>query len=415
MRVRTLVTAAVICTAIGAAVVAGGAANAAPTVLVVGRARSCAGTYPTISAAVSAAVAGDTIKVCAGTYDETVDVTTPDLTFVGAQAGKKGSATRAGKLSEESVVSDVNGDFVLSADADDTSISGFALEGAGSPTLDHDGIEAFAGSSGLSVTDDVIVGDGNGINLQNPEADNPATISYNYIWDNNAEGGLGVNGSTGTGVFISNGAADDTSITHNVFGDDSQTAINFAGGASPSEGLVVADNTSLDDSTFVVAVNSTNATIQDNRITVVGPVPGGNGTGILDFGGNTDLRILKNVMSSDSDDSAAIALSAYDGAASVGTTVTGNTVSGWDDGVSAAAGYTTVLVSGNRISGNGAVGISFDTDTGGNVISQNRISADSGPSVDCSDLSTGSLTSGTRNTWLRNVGSDHDSTPTGIC
>jgi parallel beta-helix repeat protein len=415
MRFRTTAVAAVLCTGIVAAIVAGGAANAAPTVLVVGHARACAGTYATISSAVTAAVAGDTIEVCAGTYDETVNVDTPDLTFVGAQAGNKGTAARAADLARESVVSDVNGDFVLGAGADHTTISGFALEGAGSPTVDHDGIEAFAGSSGLDVSDDVIVGNGNGINLQNPETDNPATISHNYIWDNNAEGDLGANDSTGTGVFISNGPADDTSINHNVFGDDSQTAINFAGGASPSQGLVVAGNTSLDDSTFVVAVNSVNATIQDNRITVDGTVPGGNGTGILDFGGNTGLRILKNTMSSDSDISAAIALSAYDGSASVGTTVTANTVSGWDDGVSAAAGYTTALISSNRISHNGAFGISIDADTGGNVLSQNRVSSDSGVAVDCSDLSTGSLTAGTANTWLRNVGADHDSTPRGIC
>jgi hypothetical protein len=415
MRLRMLVGAAVLCGGIGAAVVVGGAASASPTVLVVGTSPSCSGTYPTITAAVAAAVSGDTIKVCAGTYHETVDVDTPDLTFVGAEAGKKGSAARAARLSEESVVSDVNGDFVLGAGADDTTITGFALEGAGSPTVDQDGIEAFAGSSGLHATDDLLVGNGNGIDLQNPEADNPATISYDYIWDNNSEGDLGVNGYTGTGVFVSNGPADDTSITHDVFGDDSQTAINFAGGASPSEGLVVAGDTSLDDSTFVVAVNSVDATIEDNRVIVDGPVPGGDGTGILDFGGNTGLRILKNVLSSDSDDSAAIALSAYDGAASIGTTVAGNTVSGWDDGVSVASGYTTALVSGNRISHDGAFGIAVDAHTSGNVMSQNRVSSDSGTSVDCSDLSTGFLTAGTGNTWLRNVGSDHDPAPPGIC
>jgi hypothetical protein len=36
-------------------------------------------------------------------------------------------------------------------------------------------------------------------------------------------------------------------------------------------------------------------------------------------------------------------------------------------------------------------------------------------SVDCSDQSTGSLTAGTANTWLANVGADANSTPTGIC
>lgn len=40
-------------------------------------------TYTTIGAAVTAAVAGDTIHVCPGTYNEIVEVTKPDLTLEG--------------------------------------------------------------------------------------------------------------------------------------------------------------------------------------------------------------------------------------------------------------------------------------------------------------------------------------------
>ena len=43
--------------------------------------------YNTISAAVAAASTGDTIQVCAGTYPETVQVSTPGLIFEGHQAG----------------------------------------------------------------------------------------------------------------------------------------------------------------------------------------------------------------------------------------------------------------------------------------------------------------------------------------
>jgi hypothetical protein len=392
-------------------------ASPAPTVLIVGGSRTCTGTYPTISAANAAAVAGDTIKVCAGTYDETVTVTTPDLTFVGARAGKKATARVAGATNNESIIDNVNGDFVLTSSADDTTINGFTIEGAGSPAINQDGVSAFAGSSGLTLTDNVIVDNGNGVNLQNPNAADPATISRNYIVNNNDEGNVGNNGQTGTGVFISNGPADNTTITKNIFGQDSQTAINFAGtSGTPSSGLVVSSNSSINDSTFVVATNSTNALIENNKVTVnTSAVPGGNGTAILDFGSNNGLRIIKNTMSSTVDVSSAISLAAYTGTASGDTTVIDNTVKGWNYGVHVASGYNSAFVSSSKISGNGIDGIDVTSGTSGNVLSRNRVSGDAAPAADCADGSTGNLTAGTANTWTKDVGSDGNSTPAGIC
>ncbi len=416
MKIYRLTVVALLALGIATVLIPAAEAGASPSVLIVGSAKNCVGTYTTISAAVLAALPGDTIKVCPGTYDETVNVNSPDLTFDGAKAGKTGSAGRARALTRESVVSDVNGDFILGSAADNTIIDGFALTGAGSPTVNHDGIEAFAGSSGLIVADNVIVGNGNGMNLQNPDATEPAIIAKNYIFNNNSEGDPGSNGQTGTGVFISNGPADNTSISKNTFGEDSQTAINFAGATgNPSVGLVVASNKSLNDATFVVAINSVNAAIENNKITVNGSVPGGNGTGILDFGGNAGLHITKNKMVSNSTVSSAISLQTYAGSASTDSTVTNNKVSGWDNGVKVASSYTTALVSGNQLTSNAAFGIYVGSGTNSNVVSQNRISSDNGSSIDCTDLSTGHLTAGTGNTWLKNVGNDHNSTPVGIC
>jgi hypothetical protein len=401
----------------GIAAVPAAGADPAPTVLIVGSSRTCTGTYSTISAANAAAVAGDTIKVCAGTYDETVTVTTPDLTFVGAQAGKKATAKVAAATKNESIVDNVNGDFVLSSSADDTTINGFTIEGAGSSTINQDGVSAFAGSSGLTLIDNVIVDNGNGINLQNPNAAEPATISHNYINNNNDEGDVGNNGQTGTGLFISNGPADNTTISKNIFGEDSQTAINFAGASgTPSTGLVVSNNSSINDSTFVVAINSTNALIENNKVTVnTSAVPGGNGTGILDFGSNSGLRIIKNTMSSTVDVSSAISLAAFTGTASGDTTVISNTIKGWNYGVHVASGYDSAFVSGSKISGNGVDGIDVTAGTSGNVLSRNKVSGDATPAMDCADGSTGNLTAGTANTWTKDVGGDGNSSPAGIC
>jgi hypothetical protein len=343
-------------------------------------------------------------------------VNIPDLTFIGAKAGKKGTEKRAAAPGSESTISDVNGDFVLGSAADNTVINGFTLTGAGSPSVNADAVEAFAGSSGLDLIDNVIIGNGNGVNMQNPDGTEPATISKNYIWNNNAEGDLGVNGETGTGVFISNGPANNTGITNNTFGEDSQTAINFAGAAGdPSVGLVVDGNNSTNDSTFVVAINSTNTAIEKNKIIVNGTVPGGAGTGILDFGANTGLHIASNTMSSNSDSSAAIGLTSYAGSASSDTTITGNRITGWNYGIYVGSGYDTALVSSNHLSTNGAIGIDVQSGTSSNVISQNKIAGDSGSATDCTDQSTGDLTAGTGNTWFKNAGSDHNSTPSGIC
>jgi parallel beta-helix repeat protein len=420
MFAKRLVSIAVSCAALTggtlAMTLAAPSAGAAPTELIVGHSSGCTGTYATISDANAAALAGDTIKVCAGRYDETVNVTTPDLTFLGAQVGKPGTDL-LGSKSPQSVVGAVNGGFLLSSTANDTKIDGFSITGAGSATVNADGIEAFAGSSGLDAADNFIYKNGNGINVQNPTASMPATISGNFIADNTREGNVDSNPQTGTGVFISNGPADNTSISDNTFSGDSQTAINFAGEAgTPSTGLVVDGNHSINDSTFVVAVNSTDALIQDNIITVkTNHVVGGNGTGILDFGDNTGLRIYHNSLTSVSSVNAAIQLSTYAGSPSTGTTVSDNTVSGWGYGVYVSTDYVSTDVTDNTVSGNGTTGIYLESGTSGNVITHNTLSKDAGAADDCTDASVGSGTAGTANSWLHNVGKDHNSSPAAIC
>jgi parallel beta-helix repeat protein len=391
-------------------------ASASPTELIVGHASGCTGTYSTISAANAAAVSGDTIKVCAGTYRETVNVTTPDLTFLGAQAGKAGTDLLSSK-SPQSVVHDVNGGFILSSTADHTKIDGFTITGAGSPTVNADGIQSFTGSSGLDAIDNFIYKNGNGINMQNPVGSMHATIAHNFIADNTSEGNVDSNGQTGTGVFISNGPADNTTISDNTFSDDSQTAINFAGETgTPSTGLLIDGNRSINDSTFVVATNSTNAVVEDNTVTVnTDSVVGGNGTGILDFGGNTGLLIYHNVLRTVSSANAAIELSTYAGSASTDTTVSDNTVSGWGYGIYVSTDYAAADITGNTVSHNGTTGLYLETGTSGNEVTHNTVSKDTGAADDCTDASTGSGTAGTANTWTTDVGKDANSSPAAIC
>src|SRR4051795_556319 len=70
-------------------------------------------TFTSINAASAAALSGDTVRVCAGAYHETVNVSKP-LTFQGAQAGKDARHDRD-KDAKESIVDGKEGGFILSA------------------------------------------------------------------------------------------------------------------------------------------------------------------------------------------------------------------------------------------------------------------------------------------------------------
>ncbi len=361
--------------------------------------------YTTINAAVAAASAGDTIQVCAGIYPETVTVD-KQLTFTGAKSGVDARSSRGG-LATELVVDSINGGFLINGDVNGVRIDGFTITGAGSDSVGADGIEAFAGSSGITVVNNIVRDNLEGINFQNPDASQPALIQHNYFLNND-------NGSTaegGTGVFISNGPANSTSITQNRFSGHRETAVNFAGSSNHSVGLVVNDNQSSNDSTFVVATNSDNALVDGNKITFSGST---NGTAILDFGGNNNLRIVNNTVKGGSGSgTSGIKLADFSGAPSVGTTVSGNKVSGRYWGIRVSAAYTSALINGNNVANSSQVGILVQAGSG-NDITHNKVSGSSGTFA-CEDDTSGPLTAGTANTWTHDSGGAEPSSPQGIC
>jgi len=384
-----------------------------------GTSGSCTGQYSTISQAVAAAASGDTIDVCPGTYAETVDVSIADLTFDGAQTGDN-PVTTSPPSADQSVVASEDGGFVLSSAADDTAINGFTIEDAGISGSNDDGIEAFQGSTGLTVEDNIIQGNNNGMNMQNPDGSSPAYIEDNVFASNDQGGNYLTNPGTGTGVFISNGPADNTLISANSFSFDSQTAINFAGSSSNySTGLVVSDNKSTNDSTFLVATNSTNALVDGNIITSSVSAPGGFGDAILDFGSNTGLRISNNTITatgaSSTNQQAGVRISTYSGTPSDSTTVSSNKVKGYYFGVYVESGYTSTYITSNKIKKSVEAGIYLGSGTSGNVITHNKVAGSPSPAVDCQDQSTGNLSDGTANTWSSDIGKNGNSSPAGIC
>jgi hypothetical protein len=382
-------------------------AASAATTRIVGNPATCPGaTYPTINAAVAVAAPGDTIKVCAGTYTENVVVTKP-LTFLGAQAGK--DARFRNNPSQESIVNNGAGDFTLSGTANDVKIDGFTLSGAGAPPALSwaYGIAAFQGSSGLVVVNNVLQGNSEGMNYQNPDSTKPSRVQYN-AFKNNTAGSPTFAGERGTGVFISNGPANNSSIVDNYFTGHTETAINFAGSPVRSVGLVVKRNVSVDDSTFVVAINSDGAVVAQNAV-YVSP-SAANGTGILDFGANNNLSIDSNLIyGGAASGTSGVRIADFVGSPSTNTTVTNNRIANRYNGVRLTAGTSTIT--GNGISGSKNDGILAQS--GGNQLLRNNVS--SSTVHDCEDQTVGTGTAGTANQWIGNVGQSNNSKPPAIC
>ncbi len=407
--IRAAIGAVAVVGAVGAAVLVSGPVRAAASgnTLIVDDNSKCPGaTYTSITQAVSAASPGDTIQVCAGIYPGTVHVD-KSLTFEGAQSGVDARSGRK-NLKKESVVAGVDGDFVIDSGVSGVVIDGFTLRGAGSDSDTADAIEAFSGGSGFTIENNIIRDNELGINLQNPDSTQPTEIEHNAFINNS----LGSTNEGGTGVFISSGPADATTIENNSFTGDRETAVNTAGDSSnPSTGLVIADNTSVDDATFLVATNTVNALVDGNSITVDSNAAD-NGSGILDFGSNQSLRISDNTLKGGAaNGTSGIRLANDTGTVSTGTTVVDNTVSGRYNGIRASGGYTDLFVSGNAVSGSTNVGILVN-DGSGNVLSRNKVKTST--VYDCEDDTTGTLTAGTANTWRHDVGSGVSS-PAGIC
>jgi parallel beta-helix repeat protein len=357
--------------------------------------------FTTISAAVAVASPGDTIQVCAGIYPETVNVD-KQLTFEGAKANVDARSNR-NTLALESIVASSGGAFVVGS-VNDVTINGFTLRGANNEGAAA--IGAFSGGSGITVINNVIRDNQNGMRESNPDGTHPANIRHNAFLNNS----LGSTGNGGTGIFITSGPANNTYIQENKFTLHRETAINFAGDPSnPSANLVVIDNTSSNDSTFVVATDSTNALVDGNTIKYSGST---NGSGILDFGSNTNLRIAYNTISGGNNvGTSGIRVRNLSVTPSTGTTIVNNHVSGRYNGIR-MTDTDGMYIASNTVSTSSNDGILGESGSN-NILSRNHVSLSS--IHDCEDDTTGSLTAGTANTWDDDSGTSNNSIPLGIC
>jgi hypothetical protein len=225
----------------------------------VGGNTSCADPgFNTINAAMTAAVAGDTIRVCAGTYVEDVAVSKNGLQFLGANVGTAAgpAAVPAGRGPE----SILQGRFTFGADRPGTVIDGFTIQ---SGTVSA--INAFRGV-GNQALNNILIGTPAASGVQ---AGIGVQSLRNMVLANNHITGYR------QGVNLDGGAAaggDQTIIEANYVTGTTSSAIIF--NASATNGHIVRNN--------VLAGNATGIVISQGEHQITGNTINNNtGTGIF--------------------------------------------------------------------------------------------------------------------------------------
>jgi len=193
---------------------------------------ACPGsTFTTIQAAVNAASAGDTIKVCSGTYNELVQVN-KTLTILGAQSGVD-ARTRAVPVASESVVGSGDGAFQILEN--NIVIDGFTIQGVNNPpnifpSALGAGIWTNPGFSGTNgghqIRNNIIQNNIVGIFLHN-DGTFATKVDHNRIQNNNNPGP-----ASGTGIDSELGLTNATIDSNKFVGNTAESAIDIFSGSN---------------------------------------------------------------------------------------------------------------------------------------------------------------------------------------
>jgi hypothetical protein len=243
--------------------------------------------FATIQEAVNASAAGDTIRVCDGTYPElaggplTINRT---LTLLGEQAGIDARFPRGA----ESIITDPLG---TSVSASNVVIDGFTVQDSVAPAFTGFGVWLNPGISGTQILNSIIQNNIVGIGLANL-GPSQAVIRHNLIRNNNVPGP-----ATGQGIYTDqfSGGVSVTNVLveENAFNENSVAGIDVSN-TNPAGGVFDLD---VDSNSFdmngrgLLLFNTHDSTIQDNSITN-STAAASAAVRILD--NNTNLSVLAN-------------------------------------------------------------------------------------------------------------------------
>jgi Right handed beta helix region len=369
----------------------------------VGANTSCASPgFNDIQSAVTAATAGDTVHVCAGTYAGGVDVP-KTLNLVGAKAGVD---ARTRKQTGESIVSGGGVLGGLNLHADGITVNGFTVRGE---TVGP-GIYTSPASSGYRIVNDIVTNNVFGIYL-NTGAGTQTVVQRNLITNNNVSGA-----ANGNGIYTDQGTQD-VLVTRNTFRANMNSAILFTNTTpTVNSHITVGSNLAVNNASFVLLFGrNDDVTIANNRTNDTIRADNANQGSAIRIDGDADgVEIRHNTILHSPFSGVAVRNgAAEDTAGPVGIDIASNTIRyAVNDGIDVTSTVPeSVDAHGNTIRHSRNVGIFFDTGTIGNTIASN--SALSSRVWDCQDLSSGTGTAGTANNWTHDIGVKDS--PNGLC
>ena len=387
-----------------------------------GRCRYGHATYQSIGLAVEAALPGDLILVCPGTYREIVTVDIP-LTIEGAKAGQD---ARWRDQTKESVITPPEG-----TEGDPTGLVRLASDGI---TWDgfliqtnHEGpgMVTSRQHSGYCIRNTVFVDNGIGLDLAS-NGEREVDVVHNRFTANNE-----VEPGGGYGIYSSRGAAG-VLIADNLFEQHNGAGILFAdtpGDPGRQQRVRIEGNKSVDDNSFVTLYASVDVQVVANTVRNENPLSTYDASAIFVGARNRNILVKANDIKSangtgiDVRDSGAPPADDNPPVAPLNVDVLKNKVArAKGHGIDiAATGTDEYEVRGNVAVRNRKVGIHVgapdpakgpaEADLTRNLALDNGSAKDG--FLDCQDQTRGVGTARTANLWEDNVG-DNDQ-PDGIC
>jgi len=360
--------------------------------------------FGTIQEAVDAAGPGARIRVCPGTYDETVTVAAGkyDLTVEGAKAGID---ARWRSQTGESIVTSDSPEGVVRLLADNVVWDGFQVF----DNIEGPGIYTSPDASGYVIRNTVFLDNGLGLYL-NASGEALTKVLHNRFTANNEF----EDPTAGNGIYSDQGARC-VLIADNLFERHNGAGILFADSGKPQHCITVERNKSIDDRTFAAFYASSHVRLVANfvRGRRGDPTPG---SAIFIGAGNKDVVVKRNHVESAGGNGIDVRDTGGDGRDGDpprNVDVLKNKVrKAGQHGIDvAASGVGEYEVRGNLTVRNVLVGVHAWPQTDDVVFAHNL--ALGNRVLDCEDESVGDGTAGTDNTWRRNVG-DRDA-PGGIC
>lgn len=345
--------------------------------------------YTTIQSAVTAASAGDTVKVCPGVYGESVLVT-KTLTLLGAKAGKD---ARTRTTSNESTVTPPSGSTGFDLSANAIVLNGFTVRGA----TDNAGITTRSTAAGYKILNNIVRQNTFGLYANNG-GPGQMVVRQNLFADNNQPGS-----ASGNGVYSDQGAVSILFAANNTV-DNTNAGFLFADGGTPNTNIIIKGTHSTNDGSFTAFFSGHNVTIRGNH------VKGSNG-GSQIFVTNTDGVLIENNVLRNSDFSGIAIRDTF--APPTNVDLVSNTIQGADNnGIDVTTSSPgEVAVQSNKSNNNTNDGIFFGPVTAQDTIKGNTALGNG--LYDCEDQSSGAGTAGTANFWQNDTGAT--ASPSGIC